>query len=93
MIKSYEARVLVSKERVNAAEDGRNQMRQTLAESKLEGAQYIEKYGKYFLVRWRELGNRPALQFYNEAINSAPESDAARVAEKKVAELKAMNEK
>ena len=92
-IKSYEARVLVSKERFNAAEDGRNQMRQTLAESKLEVAQYIEKYGKYFLVRWRELGNRPALQFYNEAINSAPESDAARVAEKKVAELKAMNEK
>jgi outer membrane protein assembly factor BamD len=92
-IKSYEARVLVSKERFNAAEEGRNQMRQTLAESKLEVAQYIEKYGKYFLVRWRELGNRPAVQFYNEAINSAPESDAARVAEKKVAELKAMDEK
>jgi len=68
-------------------------MRQTLAESKLEVAQYIEKYGKYFLVRWRELGNRPALQFYNEAINSAPESDAARIAEKKVVELRAIDEK
>jgi hypothetical protein len=45
------------------------------------------------LVRWRELGNRPALQFYNEAINSAPESDAARIAEKKVEELRAIDEK
>ena len=63
-----------------------------LAASKLEVAQYVEKYGKYFLVRWRELGNRPALQFYNEAINSAPESEAARLAEKKVAELRAKDE-
>ena len=74
------------------AENGRNEMRQTLATSKLEVAQYVEKYGKYFLVRWRELGNRPALQFYNEAINSAPESEAARLAEKKVAELRAKDE-
>ena len=64
------------------AEDGRNEMRQVLATSKLEVARYMEKYGKYFLVRWQELGNRPALQFYNEAINSAPESEAARIAEK-----------
>ncbi|MDG1138661.1 MAG: tetratricopeptide repeat protein [Opitutales bacterium] len=92
-VSSYRARVLVSKERFASAELGRNQMRQILAESKLEVAQYIEKYGKYFLVRWRELGNRPALQFYNEAINSAPESDAARIAEKKVAELRAIDEK
>ena len=74
------------------AEDGRNEMRQVLATSKLEVARYMEKYGKYFLVRWQELGNRPALQFYNEAINSAPESEAARIAEKKVAELRAAND-
>ena len=92
-VKSFKARVQASKERFSSAEDGRNKMRQTLAESKLEVAQYIEKYGKYFLVRWRELGNRPALQFYNEAINSAPESDAARIAEKKVVELRAIDEK
>ena len=67
-------------------------MRQVLATSKLEVARYMEKYGKYFLVRWQELGNRPALQFYNEAINSAPESEAARIAEKKVAELRAAND-
>ena len=53
----------------------------------------MENYGKYFLVRWRELGNGPALQFYNEAINAAPESDAARIAEQKVAELRAVDEK
>jgi hypothetical protein len=41
------------------------------------------------MVRWQELGNKPALQFYNEAITTAPESNAARVAEKKVAELRA----
>jgi len=92
-VKSFKARVQASKERFASAEEGRNKMRQTLAESKLEVAQYIEKYGKYFLVRWRELGNRPALQFYNEAINSAPESDAARIAEKKVVELRAIDEK
>jgi len=92
-VKSFKARLQASKERFASAEEGRNKMRQTLAESKLEVAQYIEKYGKYFLVRWRELGNRPALQFYNEAINSAPESDAARIAEKKVVELRAIDEK
>ena len=68
-------------------------MRQTLAESKLEVARYVERYGKYFLVRWKELGNQPALQFYNEAIDSAPESEAARIAEKKVAELRAADDK
>jgi outer membrane protein assembly factor BamD len=92
-VKSFKVRVQASKERFASAEEGRNKMRQTLAESKLEVAQYIEKYGKYFLVRWRELGNRPALQFYNEAINSAPESEAARIAEKKVVELRAIDEK
>ena len=41
------------------------------------------------MVRWEELGNKPALQFYNEAITTAPESEAARAAEKKVSELRA----
>lgn len=88
----YQLRLSESKKRVKLAEDGRNEMRQVLATSKLEVARYMEKYGKYFLVRWQELGNRPALQFYNEAINSAPESEAARIAEKKVAELRAAND-
>ena len=89
---AYQLRLKEADERSSMAENGRNEMRQTLATSKLEVAQYVEKYGKYFLVRWRELGNRPALQFYNEAINSAPESEAARLAEKKVAELRAKDE-
>ncbi len=89
---AYQLRLKEAGERSSMAENGRNEMRQTLATSKLEVAQYVEKYGKYFLVRWRELGNRPALQFYNEAINSAPESEAARLAEKKVAELRAKDE-
>ena len=54
--------------------------------------QYVEKYGKYYLTNWKELGNRPALQFYNEAITTAPESEAAREAERKVAELRKGNE-
>ena len=31
------------------------------------------------MTRWKELGNRPALQYYNEAITSAPESEVARL--------------
>ena len=58
-------------------------MRETLAASKVVVGQFVEKYGKYYMVRWKELGNKPALKFYNEAITTAPESDAARVAEKK----------
>ena len=50
------------------------------------GSVYVEKYGKYYLVPIGvSLGNRPALQFYNEAITTAPESKAAREAESKVA--------
>ena len=89
----FRLRVEDSGKRLELAEQGRNQMRQTLAESKLEVARYVERYGKYFLVRWKELGNQPALQFYNEAIDSAPESEAARIAEKKVAELQAADDK
>ena len=89
---SFKIRIVESKLRLTKAEKGRNRMRQTLAESKVEVAQYLENYGKYFLVRWKELGDRPALQFYNEAITTAPESQAARIAEKKVAELRARNE-
>ena len=63
-------------------------MRESLAQSKLEIGQYVEKYGKYFLVRWRELGNQPALQFYNQAITTAPESEAAREAEARVVDLR-----
>ena len=63
-------------------------MREILAASKVEVGQYVEKFGKYYLTHWRELGNHPALQFYNEAITTAPESTAAREAEKKVAELR-----
>ena len=68
-------------------------MRETLAASKVEVGKFVEKYGKYYMVHWRELGNRPALQFYNEAITTAPESEAARVAERKVAELRGSDEK
>lgn len=85
---SYENRVEEAKERNKMAEVGRKKMREILAASKVEVGQYVEKFGKYYLTHWRELGNRPALQFYNEAITTAPESTAAREAEKKVAELR-----
>lgn len=77
-----------SVKRKKLAQEGRSQMRQRLAQSKLEIGQYVEKYGKYFLVRWKELGNKPALQFYNQAITTAPESEAAREAEMHVADLR-----
>jgi len=85
---NYQMRLQDAKERSIKAEIGRKKMRETLASSKLEVGQYIEKYGKYYLTNWRELGNRPALQFYNEAITTAPESKAARKAERKVMELR-----
>lgn len=74
--------------RKKLAREGRNEMRESLAQSKLEIGKYVEQYGKYFLVRWKELGNQPALQFYNQAITTAPESTAAREAEVRVAELR-----
>lgn len=85
---SFEQRISSYKKRKESALRSRRELRQTLASSKLEIARYLEEYGKYFLVRWKELGNGPALQFYNEAITIAPESNAAREAEKKVSQLR-----
>jgi tetratricopeptide (TPR) repeat protein len=84
----FELRIKESPERKELARKGRQAMRESLAQSKLEVGKYVEHYGKYFLVRWQELGNQPALQFYNQAITTAPESDAAREAEKSVAKLR-----
>jgi outer membrane protein assembly factor BamD len=89
---AYQTRMAEAEERRTQAEIGRKKMRETLAASKVEVGQFVEKYGKYYMVRWKELGNAPALQFYNEAITTAPESEAARVAEKKVAKLRASDE-
>ena len=89
---AYQSRLTEAKERRTQAELGRKKMRETLAASKVEVGRFVEKYGQYFMVRWKELGNGPALQFYNEAITTAPESEAARVAEKKVAKLRASDE-
>jgi outer membrane protein assembly factor BamD len=85
----YRIRLKEAEVRRSLAEKGRRKMRETLAASKVVLGQFVEKYGRYYMVRWQELGNKPALQFYNEAITTAPESNAARVAEKKVAELRA----
>ena len=63
-------------------------MRATLAASKLEIGNFVENYGKYFITRWRDLGSLPAMQFYNEAITIAPESEVARDAEKKILNLR-----
>ena len=38
-------------------------LRETLASSKLEIGSYLENYGKYFITRWRDLGDEPSLQF------------------------------
>ncbi|MFP6887800.1 MAG: tetratricopeptide repeat protein [Opitutales bacterium] len=82
------ARQVAAKERLAKAEDGRKRMREVLSASKLQVGRYLEKYGKYFIVRWRELGDGPALQFYNEAVTVAPDSESARAAEARMAELR-----
>ena len=84
----YDARIKDYGLRKKNAELGRIRMRETLASSKLEIGSYLENYGKYFITRWRDLGDEPSLQFYNEAITVAPESEAARIAEKKILNLK-----
>ena len=87
-LSKFKTRKKESAERKQSAILGRQQMRENLAMSKLEIARYVENYGKYFLLHWEKLGNQPALQFYNQAITTAPESDAAREAEKSVAKLR-----
>ena len=82
------ARQVAAKERLAKAEDGRKRMREVLSASKLRVGRYVEKYGKYFIVRWRELGDGPALQFYSEAITVAPDSESAREAEARMANLR-----
>ena len=87
-IENFQKRKIESVKRKKLVLEGRNETRESLAQSKLEIGKYVEKYGKYFLIRWRELGNQPALQFYNQAITTAPESEAAREAEVRVADLR-----
>lgn len=87
-LSAYQTRLEESVTRKESAQKSIRVMRQTLAESKVEVGKYVENYGKYFMLRWKELGNKPALQFYNEAITTAPESEAARVAEQRVAALR-----
>ena len=84
----YKVRVNEFKNRRDLAEKGRAAMRATLAASKLEIGNFVENYGKYFITRWRDLGSLPAMQFYNEAITIAPESEVARDAEKKILNLR-----
>ena len=82
------ARQVAAKERLAKAEGGRRRMREVLSASKLKVGRYVEKYGKYFIVRWRELGDGPALQFYSEAVTVAPDSESAREAEVRMAKLR-----
>ena len=84
----YKVRVNEFKNRRDLAEKGRAAMRATLAASKLEIGNFVENYGKYFITRWRDLGSLPAMQFYNEAITIAPESEVARDAEKNILNLR-----
>ena len=84
----FASRQTAARERLAKAEDGRKRMREVLSASKLKVGRYVEKYGKYFIVRWRELGNGPALQFYGEAVTVAPDSESAREAETRMTELR-----
>tara|TARA_X000000950_G_scaffold273837_1_gene358108 strand:+ start:438 stop:1547 length:1110 start_codon:yes stop_codon:yes gene_type:complete len=88
----FKIRVDDFKVRKKNAEAGRQKMRETLAASKVQAGEYLEKYGKFFMTRWKELGYGPAIRFYNEAITLAPESEAAKIAEVRVARLLATDE-
>ena len=85
---NYLQRVKDSKERKKLAEKGRQQMRENLAQSKVEIGKYVEEYGRYFMLSWKDLGKQSALKYYNQARTLAPESDAASKAEQYVAQLK-----
>lgn len=84
----FAARLAAAKERLVKAEEGRQRMREVLSASKLRVGRFVEKNGKFFIMRWKELGARPALQFYGEAITVAPESESAREAKARIAELR-----
>ena len=55
--------------RKDTALRSRRDLRQILAASKLEIGSYIENYGKYFLVRWKELGDERKLVFVDIVIS------------------------
>ncbi len=84
----YNQRLEESSKRKEIAQLGVNEMSENLAQSKIEIGEYVEKYGKYFLVRWRELGNDPAIKFYEEAIDNYTGTQAAREAEERVKSLR-----
>jgi len=86
-LNDYQTRLKDSSMRKEQAQLGVNEMSEILAESKIEVGEYVEKYGKYFLVRWKELGNEPALKFYREAIDHYTNTKAAREAEKRIQSL------
>ena len=78
---------LIIQKQERLAEKGRAAMRATLASSKFEIGNFVENYGKYSSQIGGRLEIPSAMQFYNEAITIAPESDAARKAEKKILNL------
>ena len=57
-------------------------------ESYLELGKYAEDYGKYYLVRWKELGNKPAKRFYERVLEVANPSNAATEARTRLAKVK-----
>ena len=85
--KDYQLILNDSSKRKEQAQLGVNEMSEILAQSKIEVGEYVEKYGKYFLVRWKELGNEPALKFYREAIDNYTNTKAAREAERRIKSL------
>ena len=66
----FAARLAAAKERLVKAEEGRQRMREVLSASKLRVGRFVEKNGTFFIMRWKELGARPALQFYGEALKT-----------------------
>ena len=64
------------------------QLNEIRGESYLELGKYAEDYGKYYLVRWKELGNKPAKRFYERVLEVANPSDAATEARARLKKIK-----
>ena len=54
----------------------------------MELGKYAEDYGKYYLVRWKELGNKPAKRFYERVLEVSNPSDAATEARARLKKIK-----
>jgi len=87
-LQQFEDRVKSSAERREQARIRIEQLKEIWGQSYLELGKYVEDYGKYYLIRWEELGTQPARRFYQRVLEVVNTSEAAREAESRLGQLK-----